>query len=365
MFLSLSQRWNIKPETILKIIGIGWLTLWLAGKIPTFKSLIIVLIAGFVLALLTEPIVAFLERKKIHRIIGSAFVITIFLAFLGFISSQLLPLILQQTIQVIQKLIQFISNFQSGQIPHGLEFLQNYESQLQQAISNKIASTGLQATQYVGGATTFLFSTLLSIFGSAFSFILFIIVSLFFLQKPKTLENFLKPLMKQEKVNEVLRVLELIRKKMGKWLVGQTLLAGLMAVAVFIILTILKVPFALTIAIAGFLAEYTPYIGILVIGSVALPVLLEKGPTVLLIFYVSYVACNWTKENILVPLVMRKIVGLHPLVIFISMLVCAELIGVVGILLAVPIATIVKILIDEYTELSKPQESKLPENPPV
>ncbi len=361
LMFSPTRHWNIKPETVLKAIVIGWGVFWLAGQIATLKNLIVILIGGFMLALLTEPIVGFLEKKKIHRIIGSILVITIFLAFFGFILSQLLPLILQQTSQVIQKIITFISQFQTDGLPASLSFLKNYELQIQSIITNKITSTTVQATQYIGTATSFVYSTILTFFGGLFSLISFIIVTLFFLQKPKTLENILQPFIKKENITETLRVLEIIRIKMGKWLLGQTFLAGLMAIAVFIILTALKVPFALTIAIAGFLAEYTPYIGIFVIGSVALPVLLEKGPTTLLIFYLTYVACNWTKENILVPIVMKKIVGVHALAIFISMLICAQLIGVVGILLAVPIATIIKILLDEYSDVTKTTPAKLPE----
>lgn len=362
MFDLANSRWNIKPEVALKVLVIAGASYWLLQMLGTLKSLIIILLAGFVFSLLTEPIVAALERKKISRVFGSLIIIVLFLGILSLILSQLFPLILAQTRELIEKIIQLVSNLQSGQLPEGLEFLKRYEGKIQETISQQITSTTLHAPAHVSNAGEFLLNFISKVFGKIIYFIFFIIVSLFFLQKPKTLENILEPFLKKKYIEEILHLLEVIRKKLGKWLIGQTILAGIMSIAVFIILTILQVPFALTIAIAGFLAEYTPYIGIFVIGSVAFPALIEKGVSTTLIFLAAYVGCNWTKENILTPLVMRKIIGLHPLVIFLSMLICAKLIGVFGVLLAVPIATVIKILFEEYGVISP---SKLPEKSSV
>jgi predicted PurR-regulated permease PerM len=143
-----------------------------------------------------------------------------------------------------------------------------------------------------------------------------------------------------------------INSVLGAYIRGQLFLVALMSVVSFIALTILGVRFAPLLAIFTGLVETMPFVGPYIAGAVAVFVALTQGsapfgwsPTVLAIAVaLTYTVLRQVEDNFVMPLVVGRLVHLHPLAVIFSVLAGATLGGILGLLLAVPVAATIKIV---------------------
>ncbi len=146
---------------------------------------------------------------------------------------------------------------------------------------------------------------------------------------------------------------------LGQWVRAQLLLAAFFGIAFGIGLAILRVPYALTLAVVGAVLEVIPYIGGFVTVILAVLVAATTGKLWLvgatLLWYL--VVVNF-EAHIVGPKMVGDVVGLHPLVVVVSLFIGEEVLGILGALLAVPIAVVMQILLDQFWKFGdEPQEA--------
>jgi predicted PurR-regulated permease PerM len=147
---------------------------------------------------------------------------------------------------------------------------------------------------------------------------------------------------------------------------GQVLLGLLTGGYMFIIYSIFHVPYAFLLGSIFALAELLPVVGTWIGIIVGLTVILLNMPpfTALEVWLCSYLY-QTVKDNILAPKVVGDVMGLHPLVIILSLMICAQVAGLLGVLLALPLASavnvIVRLLLDmDASEKALSKERLLP-----
>jgi predicted PurR-regulated permease PerM len=143
------------------------------------------------------------------------------------------------------------------------------------------------------------------------------------------------------------RTLIRIGKRMSGWLSAQLLLSAIIGVATFVGLTALRIPYALPLAIIAAVGELIPVIGPTVGAVPALIVALLHSRwqfwSVLAFAFLLQKAENY----FIVPRVMARKVSVSPLAVFIAFLIGASLLGVMGAILAIPVAAIAQVAFDE------------------
>jgi len=136
---------------------------------------------------------------------------------------------------------------------------------------------------------------------------------------------------------------------LGQWVRAQLLLAAFFGIAFGIGLAILRVPYALTLAVVGAVLEVIPYIGGFVTVILAVLVAATTGKLWLvgatLVWYLLVVN---VEAHIIGPKMVGDVVGLHPLVVVVSLFIGEDVLGILGALLAVPIAVVIQILLDQF-----------------
>lgn len=151
---------------------------------------------------------------------------------------------------------------------------------------------------------------------------------------------------------------------LGHYIRGQLAVACIIGCTISIVLNLLGLPYAVIIGIfAGFI-NLIPYVGtplgmipaFLVAFFMPVHGGLVKGLVVLLAMYLVYI----TEGKVIVPTVVGKSVGLPPIVIIFSLIVGAELLGIAGMLLAVPSAAIIRVIVDHYIEKRDRNENVAP-----
>jgi len=174
---------------------------------------------------------------------------------------------------------------------------------------------------------------------------------LFSIQKDSVMK-FLANLGGEKSYKETHMKLERIYKKLGIWLKSQLFLCFLIGGAMLFSFWILglfgmPLPQMLSLALIGSLTEIIPYFGPLLWWSIAVIVaFVHFGLPGALIVLAIIVVIQWLENNVFIPLLMQKTLWANPVVIFISMIIWSLIMGIVGVLLAVPIAVIITMFVD-------------------
>ena len=127
---------------------------------------------------------------------------------------------------------------------------------------------------------------------------------------------------------------------------------------VYVGLYFLHIPYALTLALLAGILEIIPVIGPIISAIPAILIALTLSPTTALLVTVFYILVQELENKLLVPKVMQLTVGLHPVTIIIVLLIGAKLMGILGILLAVPVTTMVYIILREWAGMKPSRSSK-------
>jgi predicted PurR-regulated permease PerM len=198
----------------------------------------------------------------------------------------------------------------------------------------------------------------LSFFPKAFSgilsFIIFLFSAFYFLKEGKAMRDKLLNFMPNEYKFEVEILLRKINAALGSYLRGQIFLVLLVSAVLFIALSILGVKFALILAVFSGLAEIVPIIGPIVAASVAAIVAFtgESSNFSLIPLHTAiavvivYTVVRQLQDYLVNPYIMGKITKLHPLVILFAVLAGEHIAGILGLILAVPIAGILRIFLE-------------------
>jgi predicted PurR-regulated permease PerM len=136
-----------------------------------------------------------------------------------------------------------------------------------------------------------------------------------------------------------------IGKRMSSWLAGQLILAGIMGLATFVGLLILRVPYAVPLALFATLGEMVPVIGPILGTALAIAMVLSRWQ----FWSVLLMAVLFQKlENFFIaPRLMSRKVSISPLAVFVAFMVGASLLGIVGAIMAIPGAVIVQVAFEE------------------
>lgn len=172
------------------------------------------------------------------------------------------------------------------------------------------------------------------------------------------IQRFIPP-ERQEHVREVAAAIHLV---LGRFLRGQLLLVGLMAVTNFLVLDLVfSLPYALPIAIVSGILEVIPLLGPVLAGAIAATVGLVHGGTGEMFgIILAYVILRQIEDQFVMPIVVGRAVHLHPLVPIFSVLTGGAIAGILGALIAVPVAAAVRVTLDSLF----PDERRVPVRPP-
>jgi predicted PurR-regulated permease PerM len=143
------------------------------------------------------------------------------------------------------------------------------------------------------------------------------------------------------------RMLNRIAVRMSSWLSGQLILSGLIGIATFVCLLSLRIPFALPLALLAMLGEMVPVIGPILGATPAVAIAILQSRWQFWSVLTMAVLLQKAENLFIAPRVMSKKVSLSPLAVFIAFMIGASLLGIVGAIMAIPIAAIVQVTFDE------------------
>lgn len=185
-------------------------------------------------------------------------------------------------------------------------------------------------------------------FGVLLKIIIWFFATFYLLLNGRQSVNYLYRFVPDDRVEQVNRLLGRIHIVLGRYLRGQLYLILIMSVASYILLRILHIPYALPIAIGTGILEIVPFVGPIIATTIAALIALSThgvGPMVAVI--IGYLILREVEDQIVIPQVIGRVVHLDPVVTIFVVLAGERLAGIIGVLLAVPLAAAARVIIDE------------------
>ncbi|OGF61885.1 hypothetical protein A2926_00670 [Candidatus Giovannonibacteria bacterium RIFCSPLOWO2_01_FULL_44_40] len=309
------------------------------------RDIIAVILISIVIASAIEPANHFFARFRVPRVLS---VVLIYLsAFLLFslIFYLVVPPLFGDILDFVNTLPSYIEQVLGPQSPLFLLL-----PELPGALTDFLTSLALSLERSIPAVTSGLFSAGASVFGGVLSFVLLIVISFYLSVQEHGIENFLRIITPLEHEFYILDLWRRSQRKIGRWLQGQILLGVLVGVIVFLGLTILDVKYAILLAILTATFEVIPVFGPIMAAIPAIAIALIQSPLLGLLVLGLYFVVQQFENHLIYPLVVRKTVGVPPLLVVLSLVIGGTLGGFFGLVLAVPAAAVLVEFLNDVSE---------------
>lgn len=295
------------------------------------RDLLFSLLIAFILMSALRPAAAYLVRKQVPRGLAVGLVYLGFVLVFIALVSIIIPPIVTETSSLIRNLPIII----------------------QQALPQNTAIADLsQWTQFLPNATN-IFGFITGVFSNTLFVLTTFFFSLYFLLEENLFDRFLHKYIHKSLADKIVSALITAEKRMTSWFWGEIALMTVVGVLTYLGLTIIGIRYALPLAVLAGLLEVVPNVG---------PVI-SAIPAILLGFGYSYfsgfsalalyIIVQQLENHLIVPLIMRKAVGINPVITLLALLIGGRVGGVLGLLLAIPIILFFETVIGEFFDLPK------------
>ena len=292
------------------------------------RDILFILFISLIIMSAFKPLVEKLEKTHIPRIVAILTVYISGLIIIIYVGGTLLPPLITQSINLGQSL------------PKYLETVFPFVSIDTQFITQQIAPIGENILKVT-----------LGIFSNLFHIFTIFIVSFYLLIERRQLENHLAGFMGIKSAENLLIIIKRVEERLGSWVRGQLTLALVIGIATYIGLLLLGLPFILPLSIIAGALEIVPIIGPIISAIPAILVALTVSPLLALLTVALFIIIQQAENHFIVPYVLRKSVGLPPVITILTLMVGAKLAGVLGAMLSVPVVVMVETIIAEYSKL--------------
>ena len=319
---------HITTGTIARV----FLLLGLAGLLWYLRDIVLIVLAAVVIASAIEPGVRALMRYRVGRLWS---VILIYVGVIAGFSATLfffIPPVLNDAASLLQQLPATLSSLNLADLTHGL---------LPNAISQTLSSADLlrDLSQTLASSTGGMFTTASAFFGGLTSLVLIGVFAFYFSVQETGVDDFLRIVTPVQHESYVLDLWKRSQEKIGKWMQGQLILGLIVGMLLYLGLVILGIPHPLLLAVLAAVFEIIPVFGQILAAIPAIAVAFTfGGVTEALLVTGLYAIVQQFEAHLIYPVVVKKIVGVPPLLVILALLVGLKLVGFLGVLLSVPIA---------------------------
>ncbi|WP_339063864.1 AI-2E family transporter [Tepidibacillus marianensis] len=337
----------LKAILILIMIIFGLVVIYLLMKVsPIFgqifffiKNLFLPFFIAMIISYLLHPIVTMLHDRGVPRSIAVLLIYIIFFGSITIISLKAFPLLLLQIRELGENFPSIIHRFEAW-----FETIRNgypIPDYIQKGIDHSITGWKTNLTDgfshlsdWIGNTISILFTIFLVPF-----------VSFYILKDYKLIEKTVITFVPRKKRKGMIRLLKDIDEALGNYIRGQLIVMTIVGVLAYIGYLVIDLPYALLLAFIVAITDIIPYLGPFIGAAPAVIVGLSISWKMVIIVLLINLTIQTLEGNVISPQVVGRKLNIHPLFIIISLLVGGEIGGVVGMILAVPIFAIIKVIV--------------------
>lgn len=359
-----SSEMKISSETIFRFFLIALLFLIGAWFLYEIRGIILIFFVAILFAAALDPLVDSLENRKVPRWLGVVIVYIVFFALLGLFIGNLIPLLASEISDLALKTQDLITNIVNGniQLPGFLEGLRPTLRKIFEGVDiSKFADYKeilLRFGEKLTSVGKNVVNALIVIFNGVFNAVLVLILTFLMIVDEKAIDKFILSLFPAKHGKYITEKSNAVKEKIGYWLRGQVslmVIVGILtAIGFFIIgLFTTDIQYSTTLAMFAGLMEIIPYVGPILAWLVAVPIVANQSLMLVLWVTIVFIVVQQLENNVIVPLVMKKAVGINPILSILALLIGFKLLGILGMVLAIPVATLVALFVKDYAQREK------------
>lgn len=319
-----------------------------------FSTIVAPVILAVVFFYLLNPLVSWLEKKKVKRLWGTAIVFVAFLLLLTYGIVLLIPIIVEQVTSFVGDFPNYIDSLSSQleEFAAGSIF-ETYYHDAMDNLNGIVGDVPSMIWSWVTNSSQKIVSVFSTISNVVVVIVTFPVILFFMLVDRGKFKPFIMKILPPVFRDDVSIVSERITNVVGSYIVGELLVAvslGLLLLAGYLIIGL---DYAFVLSIIATVTAIIPYIGATIGIIPALVVAAFTSPAMLLKMAVVWIVAQTVQGNFIEPNIMGKSLKMHPLTIIVVLLIAGNLLGVIGMILGVPMFAILKVLLEYLFEKFK------------
>ena len=325
------------------IATLGALTaIVLMRALASVSQIFVLILIALFLAMGLNPAVEGLRRKNLSRATAVAIIFTSVIAFVIFFALVVAPPVVSQGTQLLNKAPQLLNDLTNNQVISKLNEQYGIIDTLQAKLKS-VTSNGTLLISTFGGVL----GVGKSILSGFFSFLTVLVLTLYFITSLPHAVNLGLSLVPASRRERVGRLTQAIIGRVGSFVGSQIIIAIMASIFVLLLSLILGLPSPVAVAMIILVCGLIPLVGHFIGCSIVTVIALTQSVLIGLIAFVAYVVYVQIENYVVTPRIMKKTMSVPGAVTIIAALIGSSLLGLVGGLLAVPVAAAIILILDE------------------
>ncbi len=328
--------YSLSTESIVKVIVILLILFFLWHV----RDVLAILFTALVFASALDVWIDRMQARHIPRGLSVVFIYSLTAGVLGLIVYLLVPPVLHQVGELsrsfphyYEKIVSTFTDLRMVSQQYG------FETNIQQGLG--VLNDRLEKS--VGG----IFSALTAIFGNIAAFFLVLILTFYIIVEESAMKRIFRQVLPDRYQPYASQLVNKIQYKVGAWLQGQLVLCFVVGFVTTLLLWIFGIKYALVLGLIAGVFEFIPYLGPIFSAVPAIFLAFFQDPIKAVIVIGIYIGVQQLENNLLVPKIMQRAVGLNPVITITSLLIGMKVGGVIGALLSIPVATAISVVMKE------------------
>jgi len=326
---------DISFKAILKIV----LVILILAFLYLIRSAVTIFIISVIFSSIMIPAVDYLKKRKIPRTLSVTVIYLIIFCLIALAIYLIIPIVSTQVSGLAANLSEFFNKFFNSwgnRLGFQNKDLFVYIQKALESFSNQFSSL----TQNIYNLTV-------KVIGGVATVIIILVLSFYLTIEKNASKKLIHLFTPKNKEQKLVNLIHKAQRKMGLWVGGQLIMSFLVFIISFIVFFILRLPNAFTLALIMGILEIIPYFGPLIGGTAAALVAFSQSFWLGIIIIIAVILIQQAENHIFMPNVMKKVTGLSPVIVILAILIGLELFGLLGIIIAVPVATGLAVILPE------------------
>ena len=332
-----------------------------------FKSVLTPFVLGIVIAYLLNPLVKGFSTKGIGRTTSSAFIICLFFILIITVIIFVAPVVAQESADLIEALPSYLDNCFKWIQPHTVWFQENFGENYMGDAKAFLKENISKILTFSGGLAGGLAAGGQALVGATTTLVLTPLVAFYMMREWPAITQWVEDLIPRNHETVIKDLLAQIDGKLSGFIRGQVTVAFLLGIIYAIALTIAGLNYGFLIGISAGILSIIPMVGSTIGLLVSVAVAWFQSGELQYVFIIAaiFVIGQLVEGNVLSPKLLGDSVGLHPLWILFALMAGGSLLGILGMLIAVPVAAVIGVLVSfvilqyKNSSLYKQKEQKV------
>jgi predicted PurR-regulated permease PerM len=310
------------------------------------RSVLGLLFIALFLAIALAPAVEFFARRGVPRTVAILLTYFALLAGVFGIGLAVVPPIVTGVNDFVKNVPTYVDDLR-----HSKTF-RKYDDKYK--ITPQLRKQAQKLPTHISDAVSGLRSVTVGVFGALVQLVTILVMAFFMLLDGRRFFAFLMRELGPHRAERMERIGEDVYSAVAGYVAGNVLISVIAGLGAYVMMKILNIPFAVPLAVLVGLFDLIPLVGSTIAGAIVGIVAAIVGfPGKLIAWVVYVIVYQQVENNVLQPVIYKRTVQIHPLLVIVAVLIGGTLLGVLGALLAIPIAATVQILVKEWWDWRK------------